>query len=80
MIEGGKEFVDRVRAKCVTHFGSVERNAHCSMIFCTMVRNVGEVKLRDLIPLGGIKNVGNSHVNIVPSSEVRNLIFITISC
>ena len=44
-----------------------------------MVRNVGEVKLRNVIPLGGIENIGNSHVNIVPSLEVRNLIFVTIS-
>jgi hypothetical protein len=80
MVECGKKFVNCVWAKGVTHLWAVEGNAHCAMSLCPMVRNVGEVKLRNLIPLGGIKNVGNGHDNIVPSSEVRNLIFVMISC
>ena len=79
VVERCKKFIYRVWAKRIAHFWSIEGNANCSVSFCTMVRNVGEVKLRNVIPLGSIENIGNSHVNIVPSLEVRNLIFVTIS-
>ena len=60
MIKASIQLVDRSRPKRVAHLGSVERNANGSLVFRSVVRDVGEVaEIVDRGPAGRVEQRGD---------------------
>ncbi len=50
MIEGGEQLIDSVRSECIAHFGSIEGDPNHTVPDRLVIRDVGELESRHLIP------------------------------